>query len=177
MGRHGRYTKDHWEYFDFDDAVIDPGPSPAGNPGPYLKVKNTFLGTTRHRIYPPWFVSDVIWVRETWMMMGRPYIPRNVVYKADKEDPRSGAWKPSIHMPRKFARIFLEIKEIRIQRIQEICHDDVQAEGCRGSPLGSLADELLFPALWDAINEKRGFPWKDNPWVWAITFERKANHG
>jgi hypothetical protein len=28
-----------------------------------------------------------------------------------------------------------------------------------------------FQHLWDEINAKRGFPWKDNPWVWVFTFE------
>lgn len=29
-----------------------------------------------------------------------------------------------------------------------------------------------FAALWDGINAKRGYPWKDNPWVWVVKFKR-----
>ncbi len=29
-----------------------------------------------------------------------------------------------------------------------------------------------FKALWDSINEKRGYSWESNPWVWIIEFER-----
>lgn len=30
--------KDFWDRLDFSRAYVDDGPSPAGNPGPYLKV-------------------------------------------------------------------------------------------------------------------------------------------
>jgi hypothetical protein len=30
----------------------------------------------------------------------------------------------------------------------------------------------LFEEHWNDLNAKRGYPWDDNPWVWAITFRR-----
>ena len=40
-----------WDALDFSRARIDPGPSPAGNPGPYLQVPWPERGTVR-RVYP-----------------------------------------------------------------------------------------------------------------------------
>jgi len=49
----GRYKWPEWRWagMNWTDAFVDPGPSPAGNPGPYLKVPFPKEGT-RHRIYP-----------------------------------------------------------------------------------------------------------------------------
>lgn len=41
-----------WRELDFTAAWIDPGPSPAGNAGPYLKVFRLPPHHTVHRIYP-----------------------------------------------------------------------------------------------------------------------------
>jgi hypothetical protein len=44
-----------WNRLDFSRAWIDPGPSPAGNEGPYLHVptnEENEMDQTVHRIYP-----------------------------------------------------------------------------------------------------------------------------
>ena len=41
-----------WRELDLAGAWIDPGPSPAGNPGPYLKARRLGPDRTVHRIYP-----------------------------------------------------------------------------------------------------------------------------
>jgi hypothetical protein len=64
-----------WSELQFDRAWTDRGPSPAGNPGPYLKVprpwiqKGKQIDETVHRIYPRYFPGDRIWVRETWNLI------------------------------------------------------------------------------------------------------------
>lgn len=81
-------------------------------------------------------------------------------------------WKPSIHMPRWASRITLEIKSVRVERLQDISEDDAKAEGieCVGGPTscepwkdygktGSLGRRWSSPvssfrSLWDSINGK-----------------------
>jgi hypothetical protein len=91
-------------------------------------------------------------------------------------------------MPRWASRITLEITDIRVQRVQEISEADAIAEGVRQLRDGSgtyagregpgnlvtpwpTAKEA-FADLWDTINLKRGFGWKQNVWCWAITFKK-----
>jgi len=84
-----------------------------------------------------------------------------------------GPWKPSIHMPRWASRITLEITDLRIDRLQLITESAAKAEGVK--PLLPVADQRwrdAFHLLWDSINEKRGYGWDFNPWVWVVQFKR-----
>jgi hypothetical protein len=77
--------------------------------------------------------------------------------------------KPSIFMPRKYSRLTLEITEIRVQRLQEISHEDITAEA--GGGYHDIGWNYAYGQLWNSINEKRGYGWDVNPWVWAISFK------
>lgn len=98
-------------------------------------------------------------------------------------------WQPSIHMPRDYYRINLELTEVRVQRLQEISEEDARAEGCDGwmnghgpvSPSELIAEPGYFhdrffrqgfTFAWNEINHRRGFGWDTNPFVWALTFRR-----
>jgi len=89
-------------------------------------------------------------------------------------------WRPSIHMPRWAARIFLRVTDIRVERLQEITGADVFAEGVDNGKsnhtMGSRYENMqrmAFEDLWDSINGNReGCSWEDNPWVWVVEFER-----
>jgi hypothetical protein len=87
-------------------------------------------------------------------------------------------WKPSIHMPRWASRITLKIIDIRVEGLQDITEDDAITEGSKEPSLvptvgGCLSERDVFAKLWDSINEKRGYGWNTNPWVWVIEFERQ----
>ncbi len=170
-----------WRQLDWSEAIIDQGPSPGGWLGPYFKVPCPERETV-HRIYPKYQAGDLIWTRETW----RKAYPvscgsSGVVYRADKsqalgmdEYSDRHVWKPSIHMPRSLSRLTLRVSTVRVERVQDISEEDVQAEGCTGSPFGPSADAILFPTLWDSINGKRA-PWVDNPLVWVISWDKRWN--
>jgi hypothetical protein len=89
-------------------------------------------------------------------------------------------WKPSIHMPKAAARLWLEITDIRVERVQDIDREDYKKEGITivGIPEWTkdewgFAYKMKFADLWDSINAKRGYSWDSNSWVWVLSFRRK----
>lgn len=78
-----RASAKQWDALDWssDKIFVDGGPSPAGNPGPYLHVPDAD-GDCSHRIYPQWQPSDQIWVRETWADVNTADGP-GFAYRAD----------------------------------------------------------------------------------------------
>ena len=140
--------------------------------------------------------GDTLYVRETWKCVRYNNMDGDllfgVTFKADgktiyvefDDNERyekfgkfafKEGWQPSIFMPQEAARLFLEVKNVRLERLQEINkqghHDDILKEGypfCNnpGIPLDD------FISLWDGIYGKN-YPWESNPWVWVIEFMRK----
>lgn len=124
-------------------------------------------------------VGDRLWVREGFIRHAS--IPQLVGYVADGCE-ATEQWErrsPSIHMPRRFSRITLEVAAVRVERLQEISHLDRMAEGMKiqGSEhmVPGPATEVGFRMLWDSINAKRGYGWDANPWVWAVSFRQVAS--
>lgn len=108
-----------------------------------------------------------LWVRETWREG-----PSGALYRATDDDGTPAVrWKPSIHMPRRYSRITLEIVSIRVERVKQISDADILSEGFPEDP-PSYAEG--FAGVWDRINGKRGFGWDVNPFVWVIEFKRIA---
>lgn len=141
----------------------------------------------------PWEKGDILWVREAWCKNENPNSPNygGYEYYADYEGAHCQSlikWRSPIHMPRKAARIFLKVKNIRVERLQAITEDDAEAEGaidwiCQQHNNGTWIDNAMrgaacakpkraFALLWNAIHKKRGFGWDQNPWVWVIEFEK-----
>ena len=123
--------------------------------------------------------GDRLWVKETWAQnnnqLSDSYADRTFVYKATAEAPAldNGGmvpWSSPIHMPRWACRLTLDVTDIRVQRVQEISEEDAIAEG-RGRTWGEGCFHRSFAGAWDAMNARRGFPWKANPWVRAVTFQ------
>ena len=89
-------------------------------------------------------------------------------------------WHPSIHMPKKADRIFLKVKDVRVERLQEITAEDALAEGAeRYIHLDGSLDEsgtlTSFIGIWNSTIKKSDldrYGWDASPWVWVIEFER-----
>ena len=130
--------------------------------------------------------GDILWVRETWMYAGTD--KRNnpgFYYKADNKHltlEKLGIrfkWRPSIHMPREAARIFLRVTNVRAERVQDILCEDMKREGCIPETItGGQWQQWqrdYFAPLWDSTIKPADMPlygWDSNPWVWVYTFER-----
>ncbi len=92
-------------------------------------------------------------------------------------------WTPSIHMPKKEARIFLRVVGVRVERLKDITQDGIKAEGFNkdlstcaidGYSQETVARHVLFAwwiNLWDSTS-KSGYLWSDNPFVFVYAFER-----
>ena len=156
---------------------------------------------------PQYQPGDILYVRETWhrytKRVGKGegcHLEEHYGYKAsianseDAEEP----WKPSIHMPKKAARIWLKVTNVSVERLQEITEAQTEEEGflftppclhrtgenyCDiDGPCGSKikycdmsAGELFGKVLWDSTIKKSDidiYGWDANPWVWVIEFER-----
>jgi len=126
----------------------------------------------------PYQVGDILWVRETWAkdISG---CPGGISYRADHIDPKGDGpanpmkWKPSIHMPKEAARLFLVVKDVRVERLQDITEEDAKMEGAY--PAGEDWEYNCyrdgFITLWNGINGKK-YPWEASPWVWVYSLER-----
>ena len=128
---------------------------------------------------PPYEPGDIMYVRETWgglpvneagHFRGHPIY----YYRADgdlRPEGWRGAWHPSIHMPKEAARIWLNVTDVRVERLQDMTDDDAEAEGC----FDYTSTALGFPDIWDSTIKKSDrdrYEWVANPWVWVIEFER-----
>lgn len=124
----------------------------------------------------PYQPGDILYVRETW---GHPISlnsDKQYIFRADKIAESgfkndSHIWHPSIHMPKKAARIWLNVTNVRVERLQDMTDDDAEAEGC----FDYTSTALGFPDVWDSTIKKSNldsYGWDANPWVWVIEFER-----
>lgn len=169
-----------WPYVDDPHEVVDEATG---------RVKKVYSDERMNRFVRPLkcpygTVGDRLWARETFMVKagksGKPclfykangpadFYPDELAYFAE-------TWKPSIHMPRGYSRITLEIVNVRVELVQAISYADATAEGfdCgyAAGPGKRYCDVSPFVKKWNEINAKRGHGWNANPWVWVIEFNR-----
>ena len=144
---------------------------------------------------PPYQPGDILYVRETWKEAPKGYYYYEDWQKDDIADVTK--WKPSIHMPKEAARIWLKVTNVRVERLQEMKPVDVIKEGaypdcwdclntygesgsqcCYGTEEQcSQCDEVMmeWEKLWTSTIKKSDidrYGWDANPWVWVIEFER-----
>lgn len=139
-------------------------------------------------VFSPYEIGDILWVRETWSTTDKcglyPNWPTDGIhymYKADDPDcsaEKESRWYPSIHMPKQAARIFLRVKEVRVERLQSITSYGCVKEGISKDILYALKERMtkgIFATLWESTLKKADLPkygWDANPLVWVIEFER-----
>ena len=140
---------------------------------------------------PPYQPGDILYVRETWSeIKNADGSHKKYVYKASDQYPFGESryiikfnWKPSIHMPKEAARIWLKVTDVRVERLQDITEDGAKEEGANfknGKNVG-LEEKMRrtaierFAEIWNSTIKKTDidrYGWDANPWVWVIEFER-----
>lgn len=155
----------------------------------------------------PYQPGDILYVRETYRNQ-RVANGCEIQYRADFTIPEDACygrrggfspakWRPSIHMPKEAARIWLKVTDVRVERLQEIKPVDVIKEGAYEDCLECLdtysqsgsqccygtedecsqCDSVMmeWEKLWNSTLKKSDldrYGWDANPWVWVIEFER-----
>lgn len=133
--------------------------------------------------------GDVLWVREIWNWVEGFAGSGCYVFKTD-ERKEINRWRPSIHMPKEAARIWLQVTEVRVERLQVITGEDILSEGVgekhrSGEKSMTTAgidyrrweadQKSKFQKLWESINGADS--WNANPWVWVVSFNVLSTTG
>lgn len=136
---------------------------------------------------PLYQLGDILYVREKWHKYTKRvgegkscHLAEFYGYKAsianseDSDEP----WKPSIHMPKEAARIWLKVTDVRVERLQDITPEQICREGVEVEyphVLNGEEKRYAFSALWNSTIKKADldrYGWNANPYVWVIEFER-----
>lgn len=120
--------------------------------------------------------DDILYVRETWKKAPNGYYYYEDWQRNDIADVTK--WKPSIHMPKEAARIWLKVTDVRVERLQDITSEQISREGVEVEypyVLNGEEKRYAFSTLWNSTIKKSDidrYGWDANPWVWVIEFER-----
>ena len=142
--------------------------------------------------------GDRLYVREAWKapaihdrVKPRDLAPSTPIYfmADDRLWPVARA-RPGMHLPRWASRLTLIVEEVRVEPLHAISTADVLAEGapldpnhrdttqdgsnpvmCIGErPWVSQSPRAWYHRLWDALHDKDGQRWDDDPDVVVLTF-------
>jgi hypothetical protein len=161
---------------------------------------NSFHPVPGHSLYNrmPYKPEDILYVRETvWQRIGhyldvdgetKTVFDNEFRYPATDIEPEVGntySWvkRPSIHMPKEAARIWLKVTDVRVERLRDITEEQAKAEGANyknGRNVGieekmNMTAVERFAEIWDSTIKKSDlgiYGWEANPWVWVVGFER-----
>lgn len=157
--------------------------------------------------------GDLLWVRESFNYFydtdgsGQ----RTTIYRCGAESVINNVdqvtWKPSIHMPKNAARIWLLLKAVRVEQLHAISRNDIRDEGVRvpiskskhavlelGTPNNAISffppecfqgdgiqateHQWLFAHWAELWCKVNGREsWDANPWVWVLDFEVLSTTG
>lgn len=129
-------------------------------PQPVIDEDSGFVFDGKYRVHfglhNNWqqrFIDDFSkWVPEDWLWARESSFPSykgdKYFYKADYKDgyKPDHKWKPSIHMPKVAARIWLKVTNIKVERVRSISQEDILKEGIRypvneGHPIFKIGEE------------------------------------
>ena len=147
-------------------------------------------------------LGDRLWVRETFAPISIGGAKTDFIhYKATPNDgrflnkdnewvneitlPWLHKWKSPLFMPRWASRITLEIVKVRVERLQEISHNDwvkdfcphfMEIEKALQTFIGSDNQRDMAKSFWNSLYPKKPeLQWQANPWVWVIEFKPCQN--
>ena len=129
-------------------------------------------------------VGETVYLKEPYCIIETDDV---IFYKyAEKDISGTDKWKNKLFMPEKYARYFIEITDVKCERLQDISDEDCLKEGiiyddssyiaCEEYTFLNNIDDWLYDtpseayaALIDKISGKG--TWKSNPYVFAYDFK------
>lgn len=123
--------------------------------------------------YSSWMLSQLEQLEDKGIIIQDPENEEKFIFTG-KEQP----FKPSIHMPKAAARIWLQVVSVRVERLNDITEDDAKAEGVEKAYevyKENARYRLGFMRIWEKLNGKESL--NANPWVWAVTFKVLSTTG
>jgi hypothetical protein len=138
-------------------------------------------------------IDDVLYVKETFkIVQGGSF----AIFKAggNKLDISNNEflkqvdtikWESSIHLTKEYARIFLKVTNVRVERLQDITFEEILKEGIKrkidlagcswyttdsDKHAAYISPLTPFITFWSST-AKQGYKWKDNPYVFVYEFE------
>lgn len=169
-------------------AVNDPKAErvacPYGKAGDRLWVRERFVAMKRNGEVCKIQDADAVVFRDgfgKWKDSGITFQVDNIETKWTAR-----TWRPPMHLPHWAHRIDLEVKSIKVERLQEITEKAAVAEGFKetvvrehGRVIARSTALEKFRDKWNLINGKRKDPndgkplvWDKNPLVWVVNFKR-----
>lgn len=157
----------------------------------------------------PYQSGDILYVRETWQYLyeldgneqviedtGKYYYAATDTIPFDTYVDENGVkhdhvpWRPSIHMPKEAARIWLKVTNVRVERLQSITvegaiREGAEGEKCHHTNAGAFGcsdcmntgwiepPQVEFMQIWDSTIKKSDldrYGWDANPYVFVIEF-------
>lgn len=177
--------------------VLKPQPEPGQRVNPYITAKVDWqiydgdgMPVSSHKL--PYAPGDRLVCKEAWRRAWpKSACGEGIVYRADKvralgmqEYSDHHRWRSAQHMPPKFSRLTLIVKEVDVMRVQDVTEEMAfQMNGHKEEPMFDpskmadpcqtrLTDRGAFAQAWNATNPKH--PWESNPWIVTCRIEREA---
>lgn len=140
-------------------------------------------------VHPRYYPGETVYLKEPYSVN----TDCDVFYQYDpRMDQFAVKWKSKMFMPELYARHFIKITNVRVERLMDITEEDARREGCKifGITLynesGVAVQTVIrgnarkdFENLWNSINVKwnrkhddyKGYLFADNPWIFVYSFE------
>ena len=167
---------------------------------PYSKQGDVLWVREEHYRYGQWIEKEGVFTkrgRQKWQFI--PHTdeirysdnpPEEFRKGMHNKDPHHIGWYKRLarFMPKSACRVWLEVTDIRVERLQDISEDDAEMEGLVAyDEYSYIPGEAVmqiekhnsaygqFKKLWHSINGEES--WNQNPWVWVVSFKVLSTTG
>jgi len=167
----------------FTEVKVQPNSDRNTTPAGFIFTGIWGDGAKENRRECPYQIGQKIFVKESFSSYYEDdaFVRGDIfLYRADEDskDLEDVHWKPAQHMKQEHSRLTLLIKEIRVERLQDISEEDAIAEGFKNTFVGfqhpvynpGRTANQDFEIFWNATHKKPEEKFEANPLVWVISF-------